>query len=277
MITYKEMQYLTAFAQTGTLSEVAERFNISQPTITRSMKRIEEEFDAPLFDRTKNSIKLNDNGLLAAEEAGMLLRQYDSMLRRVRAYNRANHMITIGTAAAVQLPTLIQRLTDQNPNKTISTELKKPADLHAGLDNGTYQLIVLPYMPQGADVSSVKIGAEHLMFFLPKTHRFAKRKSLTLNEMNGENMLLFSDIGFWYDIVTQKMPDSRFLVQNERYSFKELILNSVLPCFTTDLVHRPEFDQGERVRVPITDSEVNVSYYLVCKKENKKRFAALFE
>lgn len=34
MITYEEMKYLVAFADIGTLSEVAEQFNISQPTIT---------------------------------------------------------------------------------------------------------------------------------------------------------------------------------------------------------------------------------------------------
>ena len=276
LITYEELQYLSAFSETGTLSEVAERFHISQPTITRSMKKIEEEFGVPLFDRTKNSIKLIDNGQLAAEEAGMLLRQHESMLRRVRAYDRANHTISIGSAAAVQIPELIRKVTEQNPNATISTELKKLAELLAGLENGAYQLIVLPYEPQDTALSTVKIGEEHLMFFLPKKHRFAKRKFLTLGELNGENMLLFSDIGFWHDIVTEKMPNSRFLVQNERYSFEELILNSVLPCFTTDISYRSEFDQGGRVRVPITDPEVNVSYYLVCKKENEKRFAALF-
>lgn len=271
------MQYLTAFAETGTLSEVAERFHISQPTITRSMKKIEEEFGVPLFDRTKNSIKLNDNGLLAAEEAGMLLRQHESMLRRVRAYDRANHTISIGSAAAVQIPELIRKVTEQNPNTTISTELKKPAELLERLENGVYQLIVLPYEPRDAALSTAKIGEEHLMFFLPKKHRFAKRKFLTMDEMNGENMLLFSDIGFWHDIVTDKMPDSRFLVQNERYSFGELILNSVLPCFTTDLAYRSDFDRGDRVRIPISDPEVNVSYYLVCKKENTKRFSAMFD
>lgn len=206
----------------------------------------------------------------------MLLRQFDSMLRRVRAFDRANHTISIGTAAAVQIPELIRKVTEQNPNTTISTELKRPNELLLGLDNATYQLIVLPYKPKNENLTTTKIGEEHLMFFLPQKHRFAKRKFLTLDEMNGENMLLFSDIGFWYDIVTQKMPDSRFLVQNERYSFEELIINSVLPCFTTNLAHRPAFDRSNRVCVPITDKEVNVSYYLVCKKENSKQFGPLF-
>lgn len=276
MITYEEMQYLCAFAETGTLSEVAEEFHISQPTITRRMKNIEEELGVALFVRTKNSIKLNDSGMLAAEESAMLLHQYENLIRRVRAYDRANHTISIGSAAAVQIPNLVQRISSIFPTSAISTELKKPNELLEGLEQNIYQLIILPYETKESSLISTKIGEEHLMFFLPKRHRFSKRKSLSLKDMNGENMLLFSDIGFWYDIVEEKMPDTRFLVQNERYSFEELVLNSVLPCFITDLAHRSEYDQTDRIGVPITDKEVNVSYYLVCKKSDKDRFRALF-
>lgn len=276
MLSYEEMQYLSAFATSGTLSRVAERFHISQPTITRCMKKIELEFGVPLFTRSKNSIKLNQTGLLAAEEAEMILKQTDAMLRCVRAYDRATHTISIGSSAAVQLPELIRRISQMHSEMTISTELKKPDTLLNGLENNTYQLIILPYRPNSAELVSTVIGEEHLMFFLPKKHRLAKRKALTMAEMNGENMLLFSEIGFWHDIVVKMMPDSRFLVQNERYSLEELILNSVLPCFTTDLVHDADSAAENRIRIPITDPEVNVTYYLVCKKENRKNFTTLF-
>ena len=271
MLTYDEMQYLSAFAKTGTLSEVAETFHISQPTITRAMKKAEEEFSVPLFSRTKNSISLNDNGIFAVEEITLILKQMDRMVTRVRAHDRANHTISIGSGAAVQLPDLIRRLTEDYPAFAISTELRKPLQLLEGLQSNLYQLIILPFEPDEPACLSAKIGEEHLMFLLPQTHRFADRKSLTLTEMNGENMLLFSEIGFWADIVHEKMPDSRFLVQTERYSFNELILNSVLPCFTTDLVFDKDLSRN-RVPVPITDTEVNVSYYLVCKKEHKTMF-----
>ncbi|MEG1428068.1 MAG: LysR substrate-binding domain-containing protein, partial [Oscillospiraceae bacterium] len=155
-------------------------------------------------------------------------------------------------------------------------EPKKPEALISGLESGAYQLIVLPFSPDNPAFLSTKVGEEHLMFYLPKAHRFSKRKSLTLAEMNGENMLLFSDIGFWHDLVAAKMPDSRFLVQNERYSLDELILNTILPCFSTDLSMGSHAQTGKRVCVPISDTEVNVTYYLLCKKENRRIFSALF-
>lgn len=277
MLTYEELQYFAAFAKYGTLSEVAEKYLISQPTVTRAMKKAEDVFGIPLFNRTKNSISLNENGKLAAEEIRLLLKQTDEMIERVRAYDRANRTISIGTSAAVELPGLIGRISHAFPEKAISTESGLPEDLEKGLEKGTYQLIVLPYEPESDEWYAKPIGEEHLMFYLPKNHKYARRKKLKLIDLNGENLLLFSDIGFWADIVRKKMPDSRFLVQSERYTFRELIENSLLPCFATDItVGGMNSDEIGRVAVPIEDPEVNVTYYLTCKKSMKKQLQAVF-
>ena len=178
MLTYEEMQYYAAFAEYGTLTEVAQKYHISQPTITRAMKKAEDVFGIPLFDRTKNSIHLNENGKLAAQEIRLLLKQTDEMIDRIREYDRANRTISIGTAAAVQLPELIARLTRAFPDKSIAAEQKLPSELDKGLRDNTYQLIILPY-DMAADEKNrglfytEKIGEEHLMFFLPKKHKYA--------------------------------------------------------------------------------------------------------
>ncbi len=144
-----------------------------------------------------------------------------------------------------------------------------------GVKNGTYELVLLPFCPEDSELQCIKFGEEHLSFLLPKRHRLAKRKSLSVSEMNGENMLLFQEIGFWHDLVLDKMPDSRFLMQTERYTFLELIENSSMPVFTTDAYQGPE--SHDRVSVPITDPEFNVTYYLVFKRENKKQYELLMK
>lgn len=277
MLSYEEMQYVAAFARCGTLTQVAEEFNISQPTITRAMKKAEEVFGIPLFDRTRNSIALNDNGKVAADEIERLLHQTDEMLKRVRAYDRQNRTIMIGTAAAVELPNLIRKVSDAFPEKSITTELRLPEQLVTGLFDNTYQLIILPYEPEDERLFYKKTGEEHLMFYLPEDHPLAREKSLHLADLNGENLLLFSDIGFWSNLVREKMPASRFLVQSDRYSFTELMLNSVLPCFVTDLsIQGQDPKVTHRIAVPIEDPEVNVTYYLACRKSESSAFRKVF-
>lgn len=53
MLDLLELEQLAAFAEYGTLSKAAQELHISQPTLTRTMKRLEEEFGVPLFVRGK--------------------------------------------------------------------------------------------------------------------------------------------------------------------------------------------------------------------------------
>ena len=276
MLDFHLLEQFVAFYHTGTLIEAAEQLHISQSTLTRGMQRLEEEFGVPLFIRTKNSIALTEVGKMAASDAEMLLRQCDNMLYRIRDFDRKSRTIMVGSCAPVPVTGVISHITSLFAGASISSELKSIPDLLSGLADDTYQLIILPYPPKDSDLAAAPLCTEHLFFYLPKTHRFANRSSLSVREMNGENMLLFQDIGFWHDLVIEKMPDSRFLLQSERYSFLELVRNSTMPSFTTDAAQYQQ-PEDERVRVPIEDGEFNVTYQLVCKKENKKRFRLLFE
>ena len=188
------------------------------------MTKEEDVFGVALFDRTKNRIRLNDNGTHAAQEITTLLKQTDEMIARVRAFDRASRTIAIGSAAALELPDLIGTISHLFSQKSITTELVLPKDLLQGLREGVCQLVILPGDPgqevvEREKLAICRIGEEHLMFYLPKDHPLSDLPSLTLADLNGENMLLFSEIGFWGDLVRKKMPDSRFLMQSERYTF----------------------------------------------------------
>ncbi|MDE6845499.1 MAG: hypothetical protein K2J99_07005 [Lachnospiraceae bacterium] len=93
-------------------------------------------------------------------------------------------------------------------------------------------------------------------------------KSLSVKDINGENILLFQDIGFWHDLVVEKMPDSRFLMQSERYTFAELARNSTLSLFATDPTPISDIEE-KRIRIPIEDKEFNVTYHIVCQNDKQ--------
>ena len=59
MIETYLLENLVAFGDYGTLSEAAEKLHVSQPSLTRSMQKLEDEIGVPLFERTKNRISLN--------------------------------------------------------------------------------------------------------------------------------------------------------------------------------------------------------------------------
>ena len=66
MIEIYLLEQLAAFAKHGTLSKAAEELLISQPALSRSMKKLEEEFGVTLFAREDKKISLNETRLPAA-------------------------------------------------------------------------------------------------------------------------------------------------------------------------------------------------------------------
>ena len=90
-----------------------------------------------------------------------------------------------------------------------------------------------------------------------------------IDDLNGHNFLLASHLGFWYDLCIEKMPASCFHIQASDLAMEELTRGSSLPCFTTDLGRSRRKIPAERVEIPITDPEADVSFYLVYRTDNK--------
>lgn len=276
MIELYELRQFATFADTGTLSAAAEALHLSQPALSRNMKKLEDELGITLFERKKNKLELNKNGEYALDLAKKLLDDSDSFAAKVRDFDRRNRTITLGVCAPAPVWRLAPLISNVFPHMSLQTETDDDRRLLTDLENNIYQLIATHTKPDAAKYFYKECGKESLMFALPKNHRYARRKSLSFAEMNGENMLLMPDIGFWNFVRTDKMPDSRFLTQNDRFSFNELVQASSLPSFTSDLAEKYSDVPHNRVNIPVSDDEATVTYYLVCKSEKKKLFLPLF-
>ena len=70
-----QLRQLEALAQHGTMSTAANACNLSQSAFSRSIQRLEAELGAQLFDRQKNSVRLNETGRVAVAHARSVLRE----------------------------------------------------------------------------------------------------------------------------------------------------------------------------------------------------------
>lgn len=276
MIELYELRQFAAFANAGTLSEAAEILHLSQPALSRNMKKLEDDLGVTLFVRKKNRLELNGNGQYVLGLIQKLLEDADSLTVKAREFDRKNRTIVLGVCAPAPVWWLAPLFSNLYPHMALQTETDECRRLFTGLESDLYQLIVVNEKPEGKQYYYKECGKESLMFALPKGHRYSRRKSLSFAEMNGENVLLMSDIGFWNFVQTKKMPDSRFLTQSDRFDFNELVQASSLASFTSDLAEKYIEAASGRIHVPISDEEATVTYYLVCKTENKKEFLSLF-
>ena len=89
MIEIYLLEQLAAFAKCGTLSKAAEELLISQPALSRSMKKLEDELGVKLFVRENKKISLNETGKLAAALAQSQVNQNREMISRIIEFDRS--------------------------------------------------------------------------------------------------------------------------------------------------------------------------------------------
>ena len=80
-----------------------------------------------------------------------------------------------------------------------------------------------------------------------------------------------SALGFWTNVVKSKIPEAKFIEQDDITDLRDIINHSTLPAFVTDFTektrHLPGLEKSSRVAVPIRDEAVNVHFYAVCRVE----------
>lgn len=263
MLNLEELEQLVAFKELGTLSKVAEQFLISTPSLSRSMQHLEEDFGVTLFERSVNRISLNETGERAVQVARRILETSQQAIQEVRDFDQSLKTITVTSVAPAPLWSLLPTLTSLYPDKQIKHKICSTSQALKAIDENTTDIAVLPFSFEGHSIDSLPYLNESLDIVVPLDHVLAKETSINFSDIDGYNFLLMNQIGFWNDLVQEKMPASKFLVQSSRFEFEELANNSTLPRFATNLSKDREALQTERVIIPLSDSEAHVIYYLV--------------
>ena len=241
MVESQQLIHLITIAQVGTLPGATEILHISQPSLSRSMKSLEEELGVTLFNRTKNKLSLNQAGEIALTYAKHVIEDVNALENAMSAYERSLHTLTIGSIAPGPLWTLAPIMIKRFPEKNISTEINLKDDLKEKLIDNTYQLILTTVSLNDENIMSLPYCTERISVSVPPAHPFASQKGIHLSDLAGETMLLYTEIGLWEDHVVKKLTKTNFIRQTEIIAFQELVRASALPSFTTNLSTEDEF------------------------------------
>ena len=269
MLNLNDLSQLVAFADCGTLSRAAETLHISQPTITRTMQHLEEQFGVSLFARGRNRISLNATGERAVEHARKLLFEAEQAVASVQAFDRSQHVISVASCAPAPLWSLLPALASSHPDNTISSKIMNTPEVLSGLHTDDYSLGILPHPCAESDFVDVPYLHEVLAVTLPVGHPLANETALTFDKLNGYNCLLRDELGFWTGLVKERMPASRFLVQTDPFAFDELVRTSTLLSFVTDLANPQNLVPPGRIILPIDEPEIAITYHLIARPEKE--------
>lgn len=203
MIEIFLLEQLVAFAKTGTLSQAALELHITQPALSRSMKKLEEELGVPLFDRSKSKIALNETGKVAAKYGERVLEADREMVRQILAFERSRRTFVFGSCATLPVNSLMPVFQEHFRGMAITSEIADDEKLIYGLKNHIYQIAVLHSQPKDRALFSQKYMEESLYVTFLVDHPLASAESISARDLEGLQILAHGGAGFWPDICRQ--------------------------------------------------------------------------
>lgn len=262
------LEYLMTFLEEGSLLKASRKLSISQPSLTKAMQNLERELGLKIFDRTANRIQLNENGKKLIPYMEDILEMDSRLSEKARELKENSETLSIGYIAPgiqYRYPEFFQA----NSNYSlVKSELKEEKGLLKGLKNNRYDIIFLSHPVKEDGFVCEKVLSEHLFISVPKTHFLSGMKDrVTWKDIDGQSFLLYNHTGYWEEILSRHLSRSRLLRNESHDDLEEMIENSTIPNFVTDVTGTEGLPKN-RISLPIEDEEATLDFYAVVKKKN---------
>lgn len=258
------------------MSAAAAECNLSQSAFSRSIQRLEAELGAQLFDRQKNSVRLNETGRAAVAHARNVLREVQLLQDAVDEAQRRARTLRVGTCAPAPLWNLTARIVERFPTDVLSSETLDEEEIERRVLDGSIDFGISQKPFLLPVITNAELMTEALSIAVPASHPLSTCESVTFDDIDGVDFLMLEDIGIWRDVHHDHMPHSHFVIQKDREVYTQLAEAGTMPVFVTDI----PIQWGllpERVRVPIDHPAATKTFYLLAREDATPRVREIFD
>lgn len=183
-----QLQYFQAICKYQNMTHAANALHISQPSLSASVKELEDEFDATLFRRLSKGIELTPAGLFLQKRCNEILRLTDSLAEDMRPFREDKYKLRIGVPPMLcntVFPKLYQDFQSWYPNVAVSVEEGGTSSLLSLLQEGALDVALISCEPDRERETSdgIRIGSVEIVCYLSVLHPLAGRSRLALEDL----------------------------------------------------------------------------------------------
>lgn len=194
MDTEQLRQFLTV-ARLGNITRAAEELIISQPALSRSIRRLEDEFGRPLFERKTRAVELTDAGVLLQSRAEQVLALLDNTRAEITDDGRSGRLRigVIPTVAPYYLPGFLQSFRKEFPEAEVQIQEDTTDRLLERSKQGEIDVAILALPIAAKHLDTRELFTEELLLATPVGHPLAARKRLTLDDVEPYPFVLLGE------------------------------------------------------------------------------------
>lgn len=196
----RQVEHFLAVVRSGSFTAAAQDVHVVQSALSASIRKLERELGAPLFDRTTRRVALTEAGRALLPLAHRITADVVAARGEVAAVaglTRGRVSIgTIQTLTVVDLPARLGEFRVRYPGVRIQVRESTVPDLLSRVGNGELDLSFLAgEAPLPAELVSFARWTQHLVLLCHPGHRLERRRRVRLAELADEPFIDFSGSG----------------------------------------------------------------------------------
>jgi len=198
MIKLRDLEYLDAIERHKHFGKAADACNVSQPTLSAQIKKLEEQLGLTLVERHPRNVMLTTAGTVLTDQARNVLKsakEFEATAKTLADPLAGDLRIgLIPTLAPYILPHIMPALTKAMPNVKLYLYEKKTKELLQDLDNGDMDILILPWLDDEMKrFERYKLVDEPLILATPPEHPLSQKESLHLSDLKNDTILSLED------------------------------------------------------------------------------------
>ena len=210
-MTLTELKYIVAVARERHFGRAAEACFVAQPTLSVAVKKLEEELDVKLFERSASEVTLTPLGEEVVRQAQVVLEQ-SNLIRDIakRGKDPLAGPLRLGiiyTIGPYLLPDLVRQNMALTPQMPLMLQENFTSKLLEMLRSGEIDCAILAEPFPDSGLAQAPLYDEPFWAAVPSSHPLAARSSVSAEELRKENLLLLGTGHCFRDHVLEVCPE----------------------------------------------------------------------
>ena len=211
----RELQYFIQVVKDKRFTKAAENLYISQPAISKSIRKLEKELNAKLFDMQPDGAYLTDCGKVLYEKATRILKEIDTIPDAIKAVKAAaSGTLTFGTSPMLNelfCGEIVLQFHQMYPNIEIRVIEQGALAIHKMLKNREIDINICNIDDTSGDVERRPLFKDDMVVCMIDGNPLARKETVTFHDLREESFNLYSPTTYFYKLIIEGCRQSGYI------------------------------------------------------------------
>lgn len=270
----RDLKIFIEVAQSGKMSIAAQKFYLSQPSVSQVIRELENHYESQLFERISQRLYITPNGSVLLERAKDIVARYDAMEEEMLHLSKiipfrmgVTPYIDDGIVAEV-----VDSLNFRCPDNDFSVVSASDSQIEQKLLSFAIDVGIMTGKPKNNDLVCLPVIHDYLVLICPKGHPLYENTTIRVSDLDGQTFSLHEE-GSCQRLMQEAMIHNASIRIHKRWetSNVSIIKKSVLKhdclALTCALAFREEILSGQVHAYCMDDDRKDLIVYLVYPKQ----------